>query len=80
MSKLRRMRIDVYGRLRIDVIRRRGTWTSYRLGADGKRAKLVDLVLADDAGPDEILEAVEALYHEWATPDSELEVLDVLMA
>lgn len=80
MSKLRRLRIDVYGRFRIDVIRRHGTWTAYRLGADGKRGKLNDLVLPDEAEAEAILEAVEALYHEHASPDAELEVLDVLMA
>lgn len=80
MSKLRRIRIDVYGRFRIDVIRRHGTWTAYRLGADGKRRKLSDLVIVEDAGAEQVLGAVEALYHELATPDAELVVIDVLMA
>jgi len=80
VSKLRRIRIDVYGRFRIDVIRRHGRWTAYRLGAEGKRARLEDLVIAESASAEEILETVEALYHEWARPDAELEVIEVLMA
>ena len=80
MSKLRRIRVDVYGRFRVDVIRRHGTWTSYRLGDDGKRSRLTDLVIAEDADPETILQTIETLFHEWATPDAELEVLELLMA
>ncbi len=81
VSKLRRIRIDVYGRFRIDVIRRHGTWTAFRLGDDGKRSRLTDVVLlGEDMTAEEILEAVEALYHEQAAPDAELSVIDLLMA
>ena len=80
MSKIRRIRIDVYRRFRVDVIRRHGTWTAYRLGPDGKRSLLRDLVVDEGASPEAILEVVETLFHEWASPDTELEVVDVVMA
>jgi hypothetical protein len=80
VSLVRRLRVDVYGRFVADVIRRHGVWTVYRLGNEGKRSKLVDVVVADDASSEEILEALETVYHEWAGPDRELRVIDILMA
>lgn len=80
MSKIRRIRIDVYGRFRADVIRKGGTWVAYRRGADGKRSKLGDLALLDDATPEEVVHAIEAAYHELARPGDELVVIDLLMA
>ena len=80
MSKVRRLRVDVYGRFRIDVIRRHGRWTAYRLGDEGKRSLLHDLVVDEKASPEEVLEAIEAAFHEWASPDRELAVIDIHMA
>ena len=80
MSKLRRIRIDVYGRFRADVIRRRGHWVAYRLGADGKRSMLGELSLPDDATAEDVMAAFDAAYHELGGDDRELTVIDVLMA
>ena len=80
MSKVRRIRIDVYGQFRADVIRRRGRWTAYRLGDDGKRSLLKELAVAADASPDEVVDAFEMCFRQLAGADAELRVLDILMA
>lgn len=80
MSKIRRLRIDVYGRFRADVIRKNGAWIAYRLGPEGKRIILGDLPLHPDASPEEVVHAFEAAYHELARPGDELVVIDILMA
>ncbi|MCA9623876.1 MAG: hypothetical protein KC731_32865 [Myxococcales bacterium] len=79
MSKVRKLRLDVYGRFRADVIRHNGTWTAYRLGDDGKRSLLRDLVIDADADPEAVVAAFEAVYHELGGPERELEVLSVVM-
>ena len=80
MSKVKRIRIDVYGRFEADVIRQKGTWVAYRRGTDGKRSLLRDLVLDDSATPEEVVFAFDAAFHELAQPDTELRVVDILMA
>ncbi len=80
MSKLKRIRIDVYGRFEADVIRQKGTWVAYRRGQDGKRSLLRDLMLPPDASVDDVLLAFDAAFHELATDSRELGVVDLLMA
>lgn len=80
MSKVKRLRIDVYGRFQADVIRERGGWVAYRRGTDGKRSLLGDLALPDDASPEDVLLAFDAAYHELGTDERELTVVDILMA
>lgn len=80
MSKLKRIRLDVYGRFEADIIRHKGSWVAYQRGADGKRRLLGDLALDDDATVDDVMLAFDAAYHELAKPDAELRVVDLLMA
>ena len=80
MSKLRRIRIDVYGQFEADVVREYGSWVAYRRGADGKRRRLHDLLLDDDAEAEDVLFALEVVFHELGGPGAELRVVDVLMA
>ena len=80
MSKVKRVRLDVYGRFQADVIRQRGTWVAYRRGVAGKRSLLRDPALMDDATTEDVMAAFDAAVHELATPDGELRVLDILMA
>ncbi len=79
MSRVRSIRIDVYGRFIVDVIRKQGRWSVFRVSGDGKRSVLHDLPLTDDADTDDVVSAVEAAFHELATADTDLEVLDIRM-
>jgi hypothetical protein len=80
MSKVKRVRIDVYGRFEADVIRQKGSWVAYRRGIDGKRSLLRDLAIADDATTEEVVHVFDAAFHELADADAELRVIDILMA
>jgi hypothetical protein len=80
VSKVKRIRLDVYGRFEADVIRQKGSWVAYRRGADGKRSLLRDLALRDDATTDDVLLAFDAAFDELASADDTLRVIDILMA
>ena len=61
------LKLEVFGR-EMEVLRQRGRWTVYYLGAEGKKRLAPDVRI-----PDELNEADIALYladvcHEWATP------------
>jgi hypothetical protein len=77
MSSFRKVRVDVFGRFRVDVIRKDGRWTAYRLGDDGKRALLRYLPLDDSATLDDVLSVLDAVFHELAEPGRELEVIEL---
>jgi hypothetical protein len=63
------LRFDVYGRLTV-LLRNAGGewWIAEAIGSDGKRCRLPDVVIPLDAGPTQIVDRLEALYHEWARP------------
>jgi len=78
MAQYRRIRVDVYGRFEVDVIRRRGTWTAYRRGDDGKRLLMPELSpWSEGASLQSILDDLETTFHAWAGPDRELKVIDL---
>jgi hypothetical protein len=77
VSQFRRLRIDVYGRFSVDVIRRQGRWEVFRLGDDGKRSRITDLPLTGTAAPEDVVLAVDAVFHELAGPGDELRVVDI---
>jgi len=78
MAQYRRIRVDVYGRFEVEVIRRRGSWVAYRRGLDGKRSGLTEVAPWPEATDLEtIVDDLEAALHEWGGPDSEVRVIDL---
>ena len=73
---MNRLRFDVYGRFRVIVEEVDGIWSVYRIGADGKRRRLDDVVVPDGADPGQVVDALEATFHELATPDTTIVPLE----
>jgi hypothetical protein len=69
------MKFDVYGRFFVDVTRESGGWIVYRID-QGRRQRMADLVLADDARPEDIPHALEDLLHEYAAPDRKIRMIE----
>lgn len=61
------MKLDIYGKIDIEVIREEGEWAAFRLGDEGKKRKLHDIKFPNTLSEYEIIGYVEDLYHEWAT-------------
>ena len=68
------MKVDVYGRFRLDVVRENGQWTAYRLEL-GKRIKLSELAIPSDLEAAEIPVFLDDLYHESALPGQRVQIL-----
>lgn len=61
------MKLDIYGKMDIEVIRKDGEWLAYRLGDEGKKRQLHDIKFPKTLPQDEIIGYVEDVYHEWAS-------------
>jgi len=72
-----RLRFEVYGRFRVNLHREEdGWWVAERLGADGKRSVLPEVVVPPDADPQQIADHLEAMFHEWARPGTRISRID----
>lgn len=73
-----RITYDIYGRFRVRAEQTvSGEWLVYRLGAEGKRSRLFDVVVEDDAEPSEIERQLEAVYHELGSPGTSIRPVDL---
>jgi ribosomal protein S18 acetylase RimI-like enzyme len=70
----RGMRVDVYGRYELEILRENGGWMAYRLEL-GKRVRLADLAIPADLGVNEIAQFLDDLYHEMSKPGQSIRVL-----
>ena len=61
------MKFDVYGRMTIEVLRKGGEWQVFRLGDDGKKRRLYDVVIPADVQDKALRIFLDDIYHEWAT-------------
>jgi len=61
------MRLDVYGRFQLEVLRENGTWIAYRLGL-GTRERDNDVVIPPSLEATELAEYIDDLFHELARP------------
>lgn len=69
------MRLDVYGRFVLDVVREGNGWVAFYVG-EGKRRRASDVVLPDDATEGQIVDCLEVLFHEAARPGRLIRRLD----
>jgi len=65
------MKLDIFGKMEIEILRKDGGWEAYRLGDEGKKRKLHDLKFPKSLPENEIIGFVEDVYHEWATPENQ---------
>jgi hypothetical protein len=61
------VKVDVYGRFQLDVVREGQRWVAYRL-ALGKRIQWNELAIPSKLEAAEICEYLDDLYHEMAKP------------
>lgn len=69
------MRFNVYGKLVVELVRENGGWLAHYLSSDGKRRPAHDVVVPPDTPPDELIRALDDLFHERATPGATVEVI-----
>ncbi len=68
-----RVLFDIYGRLKVTAEQTPdGSWVLYRLGSDGKRSLLTDVIVDDYATLDEVERQLEAAFHEWGKPGTSI--------
>ena len=70
------MRLDVYGRYQLEVLRENDCWIAYRLEL-GKRIRIPELAIPPGLQANEIAEYLDDLYHEMSEPGQTIRVLDV---
>lgn len=68
------MRLDIYGRFQLDVVRENGRWVAFRVDP-GKRTRLADLVIPPDLDDGEIAQFLDDLYHEASKPGQSVRVV-----
>ena len=71
------LKFDVYGRFFV-VLRDGGDgwWEGARLGSDGKRSHLPEVLIPVESDLAAIVDHLEAVYHEWARPGESITRLD----
>jgi len=65
------MKLDIFGKMEIEILRKDGEWEAYRFGDEGKKRKIHDLKFPKSLPENEIIAYVEDVYHEWATPENQ---------
>ncbi len=68
------MRVDVYGRFQLEIVREGDRWAAFRLDA-GKRMRLPELAIPGHLDASEIPEFLDDLYHEASKPGQSVRVL-----
>ena len=70
------MKFDVYGRMKLEVLREGDRWIVYRLIDLGRRVKRPDLIIPPTlASPAEIATYLDDLFHEMAKPGDQVREL-----
>ncbi len=64
------MKLDIYGRMEIEVIHSDNHWTAYRLGNEGKKRKLHEISIPAELSEQDVLIYLEDIFHECATPNN----------
>ena len=68
------MKVDVYGRFQLELVKEGGKWIAYRL-EPGKRIRISDLAIPESLGADEVPQFLDDLYHEMGGPGQRVRVL-----
>lgn len=64
------MKLNVFGRV-VQVERTGSSWKAYYVGSEGKRRPADDIVIPDHITDETVIEYIEDLCHEWATPKND---------
>jgi hypothetical protein len=69
------MKIDVYGKFQIEVVREGEMWVAYKSDA-GKRVRLNDLMIPSWLDEAEIVQYLDDHFHEAARPGQTVKVIE----
>lgn len=64
------MKLDLFGKKEMEVIRRNGEWLAFYCGSEGKKRKADEVVIPGSLSELEVVEYIDDLFHEWATPSN----------
>ena len=62
------MKLNVFGKKVIEVVRTDNDWQVFYLGNEGKKRKAEGLIIPSSINESEIEEYISDLFHEMATP------------
>lgn len=62
------MKLDLFGKKEMEVIHRNGEWLAFYCGSEGKKRKAEGVVIPGSLSEPEVIEYIDDLFHEWATP------------
>ena len=68
------MKLDVYGRFQLEVVRESDSWVAYRIGP-GTRTRDANLVIPSSLSPAEVASYIDDLFHELAGPGQAVRVV-----
>ncbi|HEY9696116.1 MAG TPA: hypothetical protein V6D10_02560 [Trichocoleus sp.] len=66
------MKYNIYGKFKVEVVRQGNVWRVFRIGLGVKRPE-PNVHIQLDASELEILVALDDAFHEWASPDANIE-------
>ena len=69
------MRFSIYGRFQIDIRRDGDCWVAYRVDL-GKRRRVDDLVIPGELRDEEMVNYLDAFFHELARPGERVEQVE----
>lgn len=70
------MKLDVFGKKELEVVRREGEWLAFYCGNDGKKRRAYEIVIPNSLSEQEVVGYIADLFHEWATPSiSEVKII-----
>jgi len=63
------MKLDIFGKQEMEVVRRDGEWLAFYCGNEGKKRKAQGIIIPSAFSESEIVEYIDDLFHEWATAE-----------
>lgn len=63
------MKYDLYGRKTLEVIRQKNKWQAFYNEGLGIKRSARDVQIPDSILEGELIEYLEDIFHEWATPE-----------
>jgi hypothetical protein len=69
------VKLDVYGRFKLEVVREQSQWVAYKLEV-GRRIRWSELVIPSTLDASEIATYLDDLFHEMAGPGQYVRVLN----
>jgi len=68
------MRLDVYGRFQLEVLRENSSWVVYRIGL-GTRSRDTSVIIPSSLTPEDIPTYLDDLFHELSRPGQTVRVV-----